>query len=258
MDYENIVYYRWKIRAIRDHSNHFQSKHTKIDHQGPNSPVWVISRVSTDWDRYLNPLRKSAVLHPLQEVVTNLPLSSYFWKFWLPLQQSCRRWGRISISGFINPSSISLTLSFFILLLALLLYCCSFFLVSSFPQKNQADKRNQLKENKICQVCTVTRNLHSYALKASYSYALALLFSISANSSCTNQFISEISEVFLSQQHEYRDWANCLVLMAEIWPPAQELMWAENVKIYLKMRLAVLFEIKKLFWNKHHILWFKY
>jgi len=35
--------------------------------------------------------------------------------------------------------------------------------------------------------------------------------------------------------------------MAEIWPHAQELMWAENIKIYIKMRLAVLLEIKKLF-----------
>lgn len=62
-------------------------------------------RVSRDWDRYLNPLSKSAVLHTLESLVTNLPLSSYFWKFWLHLWQSYRRWGdRISISGFMNPS----------------------------------------------------------------------------------------------------------------------------------------------------------
>lgn len=177
-------------------------------------------RVSRDWDRYLNPLSKSAVLHTLEGLVTNLPLSSYFWKFWLYLRQVDRRWGdRISISGFTN-SSISFTKKFSSKIISpdfsfmpslfapnpchfngfFLFYCacCNLFLFHfSFPWKSQATAEANWKEqDSICQVCTITRNLHNDVLTASCPYALALLFPISLSGCCTNQILSKISEGF--------------------------------------------------------------
>lgn len=92
-----------------------------------------------------------------------------------------------------------------------LFYCshCYLFLFSFlFPWKSQATAEAiKWKQDCICQVSTVTRNLHNDALTASYSYALALLFSISASGWCTNQIHSKIFEgfFFFSQQPKYQD-----------------------------------------------------
>jgi len=84
---------------------------------------------------------------------------------------------------------------FFILLLTLLSLS---FLISPFHEKAKPLKKPiKRKQDCICQVCAATRNLHNDALTASYLYALALLFPISASGCCTNQIISKISEGFL-------------------------------------------------------------
>lgn len=107
--------------------------------------------------------------------------------------------------------SLSFQQSFFKLLLFLFYCsCCSLsFLIFSLLEKSKPlQKPIRRKQDCICQVCTMTRYLRNDALTASYSFALALLFPISASGCFTNQFLSNISEgffFFFSQQPEYWD-----------------------------------------------------
>lgn len=79
----------------------------------------------------------------------------------------------------------------------LLVWLSLYFLISPFLDKAKLlQKPVKKKQDCICQVCNVAEDLHNAALTASYSYALALLFLISASGCCTNQILSKTAEGF--------------------------------------------------------------